>query len=35
MDVEGTKADRDPASCELYVDTHYIDYMLSNIGKES
>ena len=34
LDQKGTKVDKDPNSCELFVDTHYIDYMLSNFNQE-
>lgn len=26
---------KDLNNCDLYVDTHYIDYMLSNLNQES
>jgi len=29
--IDGLKS-KDPNLCELYVDTHYIDYMLSNLN---
>eukprot|EP00347_Sterkiella_histriomuscorum_P005895 403354866 len=32
--VDGIKS-KDPNLCELYVDTHYIDYMLNNLNQES
>jgi len=32
--VDGLSS-KDPALCDLYVDTHYIDYMLANLNQES
>ena len=29
--IDGIRS-KDPNLCELYVDTHYIDYMLSNLN---
>jgi len=33
MAIDGLKA-KDPTLCDLYVDTHYIDFMLSNLNQE-
>ena len=32
--VDGLRS-KDHNLCDLYVDTHYIDYMLSNLNQES
>lgn len=34
VEVNGV-ASKDPNKCEIFVDTHYIDYMLANLNQET